>query len=200
LNMQVPVLTPKVNYGSKRNNVLKEEPIDNSSSKEAATLGAARGTPTSKSFRGKRKSGDDAKTANGAAPQKKVKTKNEVKTVKEALGFGAKNSKGASSSSKPASSVTGPVTEDELKDNGLIAYLKIINMDVDIDARVPSYSMSSHRSDKRLYAITSNKHFSYDLSNDCFEATLQLKHELLKYLSYISKELMMDQFPSPPSE
>ena len=38
----------------------------------------------------------------------------EVKAVKEEPGSGAKNSKGASSSSKPASA-TGPVTEDEIR-------------------------------------------------------------------------------------
>lgn len=109
-----PVLAPKANNGSsKRNNALKEEPVDNSPSKAAATAGAARGTPTSKSSKGKRKTGDDTKSANGAAPSKKVKTENEVKAVKEEPGSGAKNGKGASSS-KPASA-TGPVTEDEIR-------------------------------------------------------------------------------------
>ena len=37
-----------------------------------------------------------------------------MKAVKEEPGSGAKNSKGASSSSKPASA-TGPVTEDEIR-------------------------------------------------------------------------------------
>ena len=42
-----PVLAPKANNGSsKRNNALKEEPVDNSPSKAAVTAGATRGTPT----------------------------------------------------------------------------------------------------------------------------------------------------------
>nr|XP_043633149.1 transcription initiation factor IIF subunit alpha [Erigeron canadensis]XP_043633151.1 transcription initiation factor IIF subunit alpha [Erigeron canadensis] len=113
-----PVLAPKSNTGSsKRNNPPKEEPVDNSPSKPAAP-GSARGTPNStKSAKGKRKNNDEAKTSNGAAT-KKVKTENEVKTVKDEPASAAKNSapaKGASSSKAAASPSTGPVTEDEIR-------------------------------------------------------------------------------------
>lgn len=114
-----PVLAPKANNnnnnnsnnGSSKRPSTKEEPVDNSPSKPPA-----RGTPTSKSSKGKRKTTDEAKPA----PPKKVKT--ELNAVKDEPG--AKNgTKGASpspsSSSKapppsPAAS-TVPVTEDEIR-------------------------------------------------------------------------------------
>jgi hypothetical protein len=52
----------------------KEEPVDNSPSKPTAT-GPARGTPTSKSSKGKRKTNEEAKPSIGVPP-KKVKTEN----------------------------------------------------------------------------------------------------------------------------
>ncbi|KAA8515586.1 hypothetical protein F0562_018803 [Nyssa sinensis] len=110
-----PVLAPK------QKEAPKEEPVDNSPSK-AAPSGSARGTPsTSKSAKGKRKiNGDDAKGSNGAPP-KKVKTENDVKSVKDESVPPSKSStptKGASSSltTKPGSiSSSGPVTEDEIR-------------------------------------------------------------------------------------
>lgn len=52
----------------------KEEPVDNSPSKPTAG-GSSRGTPTSKSTKGKRKANEEAKPSNGGPP-KKVKTEN----------------------------------------------------------------------------------------------------------------------------
>lgn len=52
----------------------KEEPVDNSPSKPTAT-GSARGTPTSKSSKGKRKANEETKPSN-SVPPKKVKTEN----------------------------------------------------------------------------------------------------------------------------
>lgn len=63
------VLAPK-----QKDTPKKEEPADNSPSKPAPS--GTKGTPVSKSSKGKRKSnGDDAKTSN-SAPLKKVKTEN----------------------------------------------------------------------------------------------------------------------------
>ena len=60
---------------TKQKDAPKEEPVDNSPSKPAAT-GPARGTPsTSKSSKGKRKVNEEAKPSNGAMP-KKVKAEN----------------------------------------------------------------------------------------------------------------------------
>ncbi|CAL5345545.1 unnamed protein product [Camellia sinensis] len=111
-----PVLAPK------QKDAPKEEPVDNSPLKPASS-GSARGTPTtSKSTKAKRKiNGDDAKASNGAPP-KKVKTENEVKSVKEEIVTSSKSSvptKGPPpSSSKAASTSTasaGPVTEEEIR-------------------------------------------------------------------------------------
>jgi hypothetical protein len=52
----------------------KEEPVDNSPAKPTAT-GPSRGTPTSKSSKGKRKTNEEAKPSIGVPP-KKVKTEN----------------------------------------------------------------------------------------------------------------------------
>lgn len=52
----------------------KEEPVDNSPSKPTAT-GPARGTPTSKSSKAKRKANEEAKPS-VSVPPKKVKTEN----------------------------------------------------------------------------------------------------------------------------
>ncbi|GFP85113.1 transcription initiation factor iif subunit alpha [Phtheirospermum japonicum] len=100
----------------------KEEPVDNSSPLKSTTAGASRGTPsTSKSSKGKRKSnGDESKTPN-TAPPKKVKTENDVKSVKEEPASSTKSSvpsKGGAppqASSKSAPAPTGPVTEDEIR-------------------------------------------------------------------------------------
>lgn len=59
---------------TKQKDALKEEPIDNSPSKPTAT-GPARGTPSSKSSKGKRKLNEEAKPSN-TAPPKKVKVEN----------------------------------------------------------------------------------------------------------------------------
>lgn len=59
---------------TKQKDAPKEEPADNSPSKPASS-GVARGTPSSKSGKGKRKSSDDAKPA-ASAPAKKGKTEN----------------------------------------------------------------------------------------------------------------------------
>ncbi|KAJ4826690.1 Transcription initiation factor IIF subunit alpha [Turnera subulata] len=108
-----PVLAPK------QKDAVKEEPADNSPSKPIAS-GAAKGTPSSKSAKGKRKSnGDDAKASNGAPP-KKVKTENEPKpAVKEEsspANKGGTAAKGTAPSSKSAATPsTGPVTEEEIR-------------------------------------------------------------------------------------
>lgn len=59
---------------TKQKDAPKEEPVDISPSKPAAT-GPARGTPSSKSSKGKRKSNEEVKPANTATP-KKVKQEN----------------------------------------------------------------------------------------------------------------------------
>nr|KAJ0197417.1 hypothetical protein LSAT_V11C700347850 [Lactuca sativa] len=116
-----PVLAPKSNNApSKRMNLPKEEPVDNSPSKTVST-GSARGTPnSSKSSKGKRKSNDEAKPANGS---KKVKTET-VKGVKEEPAKSSAPTKGASASKASAAGApqtastntnTGPVTEDEIR-------------------------------------------------------------------------------------
>ncbi|KAI3456529.1 hypothetical protein Pfo_013192 [Paulownia fortunei] len=110
-----PVLAPK-------KEAPKEEPVDNSSPLKSTTSGAGRGTPSSsKSSKGKRKSnGEESKTTNGA-PLKKVKTENEVKSVKDESASSTKGSaptKGASpaAASKSGSAPPpGPVTEDEIR-------------------------------------------------------------------------------------
>uniref|UniRef100_A0A5B7BCI8 Transcription initiation factor IIF subunit alpha n=1 Tax=Davidia involucrata TaxID=16924 RepID=A0A5B7BCI8_DAVIN len=110
-----PVLAPK------QKDAPKEEPIDNSPLKPASS-GSARGTPTtSKSAKGKRKiNGDDVKASNGAPP-KKVKTENEVKSVKDESVPSSKSSLPAKSASSSSSAKTGstlssgPVTEDEIR-------------------------------------------------------------------------------------
>ncbi|KAK1409623.1 hypothetical protein QVD17_36150 [Tagetes erecta] len=114
-----PVLAPKANNNggpSKRstnNPPPKEEPVESSPSKLAATTTSARGTPTSnKSSKGKRKSTEENKSANGAAAPKKVKTENEVKSVKDEP---VKSAKGAAASSSKPPSSTGPVSEDEIR-------------------------------------------------------------------------------------
>ncbi|KAL9320770.1 hypothetical protein ACSQ67_012609 [Phaseolus vulgaris] len=99
----------------------KEEPVDNSPSKPTAT-GPARGTPSSKSSKGKRKSNEEVKPTNTATP-KKVKQENEPKSsAKDVNGSASKSNappKGTppSSSSKPGSSATasGPVSEEEIR-------------------------------------------------------------------------------------
>ncbi|XP_065867533.1 transcription initiation factor IIF subunit alpha isoform X1 [Euphorbia lathyris] len=110
-----PVLAPK------QKDAVKEEPAESSPAKPMPS-GSSKGTPPSKSAKGKRKlNGDDSKTSNGA-PQKKVKAENELKpTVKEENAATARSSttpKGQplSSSSKtaPAGS-TSPVTEEEIR-------------------------------------------------------------------------------------
>ena len=59
---------------TKQKDALKEEPIDNSPSKPTAT-GPARGTPSSKSSKGKIKLNEETKPSNTATP-KKVKAEN----------------------------------------------------------------------------------------------------------------------------
>lgn len=109
-----PVLAPK------QRDAPKEEPVDNSPLKPAS-LGSARGTPTTSKSKGKRKTnGDDAKSSNNGAPPKKVKTENEVKPSKEENVPTSKSSAPAkvtpsSSSKAPPTSSSGPVTEDEIR-------------------------------------------------------------------------------------
>ncbi|XP_052201929.1 transcription initiation factor IIF subunit alpha isoform X2 [Diospyros lotus] len=109
-----PVLAPN------QKDAPKEEPVDNSPLKTAAS-GSTRGTPTpSKSAKGKRKmNGDDAKASN-VAPPKKAKTENEVKPAKDDTVPTSKSSASSKvappSSSKTASAPSaGPVTEDEIR-------------------------------------------------------------------------------------
>ncbi|XP_044496106.1 transcription initiation factor IIF subunit alpha [Mangifera indica] len=109
------VLAPK-----QKDTPKKEEPADNSPSKPAPS--GTKGTPVSKSSKGKRKSnGDDAKTSN-SAPLKKVKTENDAKTsVKEENGSGSRSasaSRGTPSSSSTktgSTAASGPVTEEEIR-------------------------------------------------------------------------------------
>lgn len=110
-----PVLAPKLKDP-------KEELTDNSPAKPAPG-GSSRGTPASKSAKGKRKNGDDTKSAN-AAPQKKVKTENDAKsTTKESVSKSGAVSKstqtpplsakaGTSAQGTPAQ---GPVSEEEIR-------------------------------------------------------------------------------------
>ncbi|XP_047163284.1 transcription initiation factor IIF subunit alpha-like [Vigna umbellata] len=105
---------------TKQKDAPKEEPVDISPSKPAAT-GPARGTPSSKSSKGKRKSNEEVKPANTATP-KKVKQENEPKSsTKDVNGSASKSNappKGTPpSSSKPGSSgtATGPVSEEEIR-------------------------------------------------------------------------------------
>lgn len=97
----------------------KEEPVDTSPSKPTTT-GPARGTPTSKSSKGKRKASEEAKP--NIAPTKKVKTENEPKSSgKDVNGSTSKSnapSKGAPPPPSKAGSSTaasGPVTEEEIR-------------------------------------------------------------------------------------
>ncbi|KAK7412712.1 hypothetical protein VNO78_04278 [Psophocarpus tetragonolobus] len=103
----------------KQKDAPKEEPVDNSPSKP--TTGPARGTPSSKSSKGKRKSNEEIKPSNTATP-KKVKQENEPKSsAKDVNGSASKSSappKGTPpSSSKAGSSTTasGPVSEEEIR-------------------------------------------------------------------------------------
>ncbi|KAJ7949507.1 Transcription initiation factor IIF subunit alpha like [Quillaja saponaria] len=106
----------------KQKDAPKEEPADNSPLKPAPS-GPSRGTPpTSKSAKGKRKlNGEEAKASNGAPP-KKVKTENELKSVKEEsvpIPKSTTPSKGtpppSSSKSGASSTASGPVTEEEIR-------------------------------------------------------------------------------------
>ncbi|KAG8385810.1 hypothetical protein BUALT_Bualt03G0084000 [Buddleja alternifolia] len=109
-----PVLAPK-------KEAPKEEPVENSSPVKASASGAGRGTPsTSKSSKGKRKgNGEESKTTNGA-PLKKVKTENEVKSVKVEPSS-TKSNPAPKGATPPASTKTGsappsgPVTEEEIR-------------------------------------------------------------------------------------
>lgn len=98
----------------------KEEPVDNSPSKPTAT-GPARGTPTSKSSKGKRKANEEAKPSI-SVPPKKVKTENEPKSSgKDVNGSASKSNapqKGTpppSSNAGSSNSASGPVTEQEIR-------------------------------------------------------------------------------------
>ncbi|OIV91838.1 hypothetical protein TanjilG_17830 [Lupinus angustifolius] len=100
----------------------KEEPVDNNPSKPPAT-GPARGTPTSKSSKGKRKLNEEAKPSNSALP-KKVKTENESKSsVKDVNGSASKSNappKGTPSATPPSkagssTTASGPVSEEEIR-------------------------------------------------------------------------------------
>ncbi|KAL9243469.1 hypothetical protein vseg_017353 [Gypsophila vaccaria] len=101
-----PVLAPKLKDP-------KEEPTD----AKSAAGGSSRGTPTSKSAKGKRKQGDDTKPASGAA-SKKMKTESDVKpSIKEEGSKTAGSSKSipSSSSKTGTSTAQGPVREEEIK-------------------------------------------------------------------------------------
>lgn len=98
----------------------KEEPVDNSPSKPTAT-GPARGTPTSKSSKAKRKANEEAKPS-VSVPPKKVKTENELKSsAKDVNGSSSKSNappKGTpppSSNAGSSNAASGPVTEEEIK-------------------------------------------------------------------------------------
>ncbi|EEF43004.1 transcription initiation factor IIF subunit alpha [Ricinus communis] len=104
-----PVLAPK--------QTPKEEPADNSPAKPM-TSASSKGTPsTSKSAKGKRKLNSDEAKQTNVAPQKKVKTENELKpTVKEESAPTSKSS--ATPKAAPPSAKTGstsPVTEEEIR-------------------------------------------------------------------------------------
>ncbi|KAL6520507.1 Transcription initiation factor IIF subunit alpha [Orobanche hederae] len=111
----LPILAPK-------KEAPKEEPIDNSSPLKSTTTSAGRGTPsTSKPSKGKRKStGEETKTPNNA-PLKKVKTENEVKSVKDEPASSTKSSVLTEDAFPQASlksgamQQTGPVTENEIR-------------------------------------------------------------------------------------
>ncbi|KAL5140585.1 Transcription initiation factor IIF subunit alpha [Glycine soja] len=102
---------------TKQKDALKEEPIDNSPSKPTAT-GPARGTPSSKSSKGKRKLNEETKPSNTATPKKEPKL-----SAKDVNGSASKSSappkgtpplssKGGSSTTTTAS---GPVSEEEIR-------------------------------------------------------------------------------------
>lgn len=96
----------------------KEEPSDNSPAKSVSGV-ASRGTPASKSTKGKRKSVDETKPSS-SAPPKKVKTENEVKsTAKEDASKTSVPSKSTSAASVKAESssaaASGPVSEEEIR-------------------------------------------------------------------------------------
>ncbi|KNA09631.1 hypothetical protein SOVF_151770 [Spinacia oleracea] len=108
-----PVLAPKLKDP-------KDEPADSSPAKQAPG-GSSRATPASKSAKGKRKNGDDTKSAS-AAPHKKVKTENDVKsTTKENASKNGgvpkvtppSSTKGGASASGTAAQ--GPVSEEEIR-------------------------------------------------------------------------------------
>ncbi|KAK2378535.1 transcription initiation factor IIF subunit alpha [Trifolium repens] len=96
----------------------KEEPVDNSPSKPTAT-GPARGTPTSKSSKGKRKTNEEAKPSIGVPP-KKVKTENEPKSSGKDVNGSASKSNAPpngtpSSNTGSSNAASGPVTEQEIR-------------------------------------------------------------------------------------
>ncbi|KAK9706343.1 hypothetical protein RND81_07G117400 [Saponaria officinalis] len=102
-----PVLAPKLKNP-------KEEPTD----AKSAAGGSSRGTPTSKSAKGKRKQGDDTKPASTTA-SKKMKAETDVKpNIKEEgskTSGSSKNVTPSSSSKTGTSSAQGPVREEEIK-------------------------------------------------------------------------------------
>lgn len=96
----------------------KEEPSDNSPAKSVSGV-VSRGTPASKSTKGKRKSVDETKPSS-SAPPKKVKTENEVKSIaKEDASKTSVPSKSTSAASVKAESssaaASGPVSEEEIR-------------------------------------------------------------------------------------
>ncbi|KAH9613670.1 hypothetical protein KSS87_005170 [Heliosperma pusillum] len=105
-----PVLAPKLKDP-------KEEASDSSPSKPAAGK-SSRGTPTSKSAKGKRKNGDDTKPASGSA-LKKIKSESDVKpNIKEEsskTGGGSKITPSSAQGMAGASSAQGPVKEEEIR-------------------------------------------------------------------------------------
>ncbi|XP_047317551.1 transcription initiation factor IIF subunit alpha-like [Impatiens glandulifera] len=108
-----PVLAPK------QKDTLKEEPTDNSPSKPAKDIKKESSTP-SKSSKGKRKTvGEDAKSSASGTPAKKVKVESDVKPPSKdentKASVPSKGASASSSSSKPAPTSTGPVTEDEIR-------------------------------------------------------------------------------------
>lgn len=107
-----PVLAPKLKDP-------KEEAADSSPVKPVPG-GSSRATPSSKSTKGKRKNGDDTKPASGA-PQKKVKTENDVKsTTKDNASKNVAVPKATPSSLKASTPAQGtpaqgPVAEEEIR-------------------------------------------------------------------------------------
>ncbi|XP_021719775.1 transcription initiation factor IIF subunit alpha-like [Chenopodium quinoa] len=108
-----PVLAPKLKDP-------KDEPADSSPAKPAPG-GSSRATPASKSAKGKRKNGDDTKSSS-AAPHKKVKTENDVKSAakENASKIGGAPKVTPPSSTKAGTSTSGtpaqgPVSEEEIR-------------------------------------------------------------------------------------